>query len=195
MQQNHIKFYRTDIYIFFITIMKIHSQALFSSFSPFLLFYSRKNIKHSENIFHILRAIQNILHGFSSWVLFFFFLTYPSIQWRFYMHNYKNKTYKLGKGRKNKPNQLKHEKQTKQIKQLNKLGEGEGQGKEKGLHNRERQRERLLERREKRSNTSYTCKVSRAPVAWNKSRAAVFLGSGSDENVQSCKGCPINCCP
>lgn len=32
-------------------------------FSSFLI-YSRKNIKHSENIFHILRAIQNILHGF-----------------------------------------------------------------------------------------------------------------------------------
>lgn len=34
-------------------------------FSLFLI-YSRKNIKHSENIFHILRAIQNILHGSSS---------------------------------------------------------------------------------------------------------------------------------
>lgn len=37
-----------------------HSMGKFSSF----LIYSRKNIKHSENIFHILRAIQNILHGF-----------------------------------------------------------------------------------------------------------------------------------
>lgn len=39
---------------------------VFFIFSFFLLFYSRKNIKHSENIFHILRAIQNVLHGFSS---------------------------------------------------------------------------------------------------------------------------------
>lgn len=44
----------------------------FLHFLLFLLFYSRKNIKHSENIFHILRAIQNVLHGFSSRNLFFF---------------------------------------------------------------------------------------------------------------------------
>lgn len=39
-----------------------HTQSM-GKFSSFLI-YSRKNIKHSENIFHILRAIQNILHGF-----------------------------------------------------------------------------------------------------------------------------------
>lgn len=53
---------------------KITSKPVMSSFLNyfiFLLFYSRKNIKHSENIFHILRAIQNVLHGFSSWNLFF----------------------------------------------------------------------------------------------------------------------------
>ena len=38
----------------------------FLNFFLVLLFYSRKNIKHSENIFHILRAFQNVLHGFSS---------------------------------------------------------------------------------------------------------------------------------
>lgn len=50
--------------------IKHHAQPFFLSF-PLLLFYSRENIKHSENIFHILRAIQNILHGFSSWIHFF----------------------------------------------------------------------------------------------------------------------------
>lgn len=88
-------------------------QSVFSSFLHFflfLLFYSRKNIKHSENIFHILRAIQNVLHGFSSWNLFFF-KTYPSSQWRLYMHNYKNKTYKQEKGRKRR--KAKHIRRTK----------------------------------------------------------------------------------
>lgn len=57
-------------------------------FSSFLI-YSRKNIKHSENIFHILRAIQNILHGSSSWVL-------QQIHWfsDAFTCSYKNKTYK-----------------------------------------------------------------------------------------------------
>lgn len=47
-------------------------------FSSFLI-YSRKNIKHSENIFHILRAIQNILHGFQQLSS----STDPLIQWCF----------------------------------------------------------------------------------------------------------------
>lgn len=59
-------------------------------FSSFLI-YSRKNIKHSENIFHILRAIQNILHGFQQLSS----STDRSIDsMMLYMHNYKNKTYK-----------------------------------------------------------------------------------------------------
>ena len=115
---------------------------VFFIFSFFLLFYSRKNIKHSENIFHILRAIQNVLHGFSSWNLFFsfFLVTYPSSQWRLYMHNYKNKTYKQERG---------------EVKggRRSTLGEPRGdetfkdRGRKRsktGSHNRERQRERQL---------------------------------------------------
>lgn len=71
---------------------------------------------------------------------FFFFKTYPLSQWRLYMHNYKNETYKREKGEKEGG-------------MRSTLGELRGNGtlkvrgqkrRKTGSHNRERQRERQL---------------------------------------------------
>lgn len=63
-----------------------HNMGKFSSF----LIYSRKNIKHSENIFHIFKG--NSKHFAWSPAAEFFNRSIDSMM--LYMHNYKNKTYK-----------------------------------------------------------------------------------------------------
>lgn len=60
-------------------------------FSSFLI-YSRKNIKHSENIFHIFKGNSKHFAWFPA--AEFFNRSIDSMM--LYMHNYKNKTYKKG---------------------------------------------------------------------------------------------------
>ena len=61
-------------------------------FSSFLI-YSRKNIKHSENIFHIFKGNSKHFAWFPA--AEFFNRSIDSMM--LYMHNYKNKTYKKKK--------------------------------------------------------------------------------------------------
>lgn len=164
----------------------------FSSFFPFLLFYSRKNIKHSENIFHILRAIQNVLHGFSSWNLFFFsFFNFKHI------HRVSDactctitKIKLTNKRREEKGGTEKH---------MGQNGEEMKRSKNRGQEWREREGHITGEDREKdsyrgeekRSNTSSHAK-SQGPKTFYQSWAFIFSSRlGIDENVQFGKGCHI----
>lgn len=125
-------------------------------FSFKILFYSRNYIKHSENIFHILRAIQNVLHGFSSWI--FIFLKHIQ-QFSDALTCTVTKHKKKPKER-NKTHKKDRRRQTAKNGTWGKTHQRRVRGHKAEM--KEKERERELEEGKRRSNTSFTCRVSKA---------------------------------